>query len=66
MVTARLFRDDALFDEVAQAAVAANMFLIGNGKRIVVSPIVPPGWFKIAVKIKSPARAALQVAPCAA
>ena len=36
----------------AGQAAAAGMHLICNGKRIVISPIVPPGWFKVAVKIK--------------
>lgn len=66
MIAAQLFHADALFDEVAQAAAAAGMFLIGNGQRIVVSPVVPSGWFKIAVKVKCRHRATLEAIPCAA
>lgn len=68
-MTARLFTltdDGALFDDAAKAAKAANMLLIGNGRKIVISPICPPGWFKIAVKIKTPNTAHLEPLPCAA
>lgn len=59
MIAAQFFPADALLDDCAQAAQARGMHLIGNGRRIVVSPIVPPGWFKIAVKIKCPNTASL-------
>lgn len=52
MIAAHLFPADALLDDVAKAAAARGMHLIGNGQRIVASPIVPPGWWKIAVKTK--------------
>jgi hypothetical protein len=32
---------------------------IGDGKRIVISPIIPPGWFKIGVKVIDRQRALL-------
>lgn len=65
-ITALIFHDEALLDEVAQAAKARGMHIIGNGKRIVVSPIVPPGWFKITVKIKTRTESRLEAIPCAA
>lgn len=52
-----VFPADAFLDDLAKAAAERGMHLIGNGKRIVVSPIVPPGWWKIAVKIKPVAAA---------
>lgn len=66
MITAIIFSDDALLDEVAQAAKARGMHIISNGQRTVVSPIVPAGWTKIAVKVKSVSSAQLEAIPCAA
>ena len=34
--------------EIMQAAQARGMHLIHNGREIVVSPIVPPGWWRVA------------------
>ena len=36
----------------AQEAAAAGLHLICNGRRSAISPVIPPGWFKIAVKLK--------------
>ncbi len=66
MITALIFSEDALLDEVAQAAKARGMHIISNGQRTVVSPIVPAGWTKIAGKGKSPTSAQLEDIPCAA
>lgn len=63
---AQIFPEDALVDEVAKAAQAAGMHIITDGRKVVVSPIVPPGFYKLAVKIKTPSRAALEAMPCAA
>lgn len=65
---AAIYPEDMLFDDIARAAQAAGMYLISNGHKVVVSPIVPPGFVKIAVKIKvrSPQRATLEAMPCAA
>ena len=60
------FTDDTTVDELAQVAKASGMHLISNGFKVVVSPIVPPGFFKIAVKIKHRHRAVLEAMPCAA
>lgn len=38
--------------EAYRAARAANMFLIGNGFDVKVSPIVPPGWREIPIRVK--------------
>jgi len=38
---------------VMQAAQARGMHLIHNGREIVVSPVVPPGWSRVAaVKVE--------------
>lgn len=60
MLTAQLFADDALLSEVADAAAARGWHVITNGQRMVVSPIVPPGYTKVAVKTKP------EALPCAA
>lgn len=44
--------------EVVRAAQAAGMHLIHNGRDIKVSPIIPPGWREVIVKIKQPQRRA--------
>lgn len=71
MTTAQIipFGDETLLEDVAtiaQAAKARGMYLISDGNKVVVSPIVPPGFYKIAIKIKDAARAALEPMPCAA
>lgn len=66
MITAQIIPADALYDDVIQAAIRANMFVISNGKRTVISPIVPPGWVKLAVKAIDRHRAILEAPKCAA
>lgn len=66
MISAQIFHEDALVDECAQAAKARGMHLISDGKKVVVSPIIPPGFFKVAVKIKCPTTASLTPTQCAA
>jgi len=66
MTAAAIFPEDILLDDVAKAAQAAGMHLISDGRKVVVSPIVPPGFYKVAVKVKNANRAALEVLPCAA
>lgn len=44
--------------EVVRAAKAAGMHLIHDGREIKVSPIIPPGWREVIVKIKAPQRRA--------
>lgn len=58
--------DATTLDECIEAARAANMHLISNGFKVVVSPIVPPGFWKVAVKVKTSTYATLEPTPCAA
>lgn len=51
------FREPTLI-EVVRAAQAAGMHLIHDGREIKVSPIIPPGWREVVVKIKEPQRRA--------
>ena len=68
MIAARILpiTADTTVDELARVARAANMQLISDGIRVLVSPIVPAGFIKVAVKIKCPQRAHLEATPCAA
>lgn len=34
--------------EIIEQAQARGMHLIHNGREIVISPVVPPGWWRIA------------------
>lgn len=38
--------------EAYRAARSAGMYLIGNGFDVKVSPIIPPGWREIPIKVK--------------
>ena len=40
--------------DVVRAAREADLHLIHNGREIRVSPIVPPGWREVIVKVKRP------------
>ena len=68
MITAHLIRitADTTVDELAHAAKAAHMHLISDGVRVLVSPIVPAGFIKVAVKVKTARRAHLEATQCAA
>lgn len=63
---ATIYPEDILVDDIARAAQAAGMHIITDGRKVVVSPIVPPGFYKLAVKIKTPSSASLEAMPCAA
>lgn len=39
--------DNMLLDDALALAKKAGMFLISNGRRAVVSPVIPQGWAKI-------------------
>lgn len=41
--------------EAYRVAKAADMYLIGNGFDIKVSPIIPPGWREIPLRVKTAA-----------
>lgn len=57
--------DDAFMLEVERAAVERGMHIITDGCRVVVSPIVPPGWHRMGITHKSPPLAP-EVPRCAA
>ena len=48
---------DAQVFEIAKQANAQHLRIITDGARTVLSPIVPPGWYELAVKIKQQAAA---------
>lgn len=54
----QMIPEDRQLLEVAQRAQAAGMHLIHNGRRLVVSPTIPPGWWRVAIGIKPPREAA--------
>lgn len=71
MITAQIIpiTDDTLLADVADIASKAQargMCLISNGAKVVVSPICPPGFFKLAVKVRNRSTATLEALPCAA
>lgn len=66
MLTTQIPAADALLDEVVTAAKAAGMHIIGNGRRIVISPVIPAGWIKLGVKVVNRQQAKLEALPCAA
>lgn len=57
--------EDMLLEDAVALAESRRMYLITNGTRAVISPLVPAGWQRIAVRIKTPTRAALEVQTCA-
>ena len=61
MISAQILNitEEALFDDLLQQARERGMHLISDGQRTLISPIVPPGFIKIAVKIKTPTHASL-------
>lgn len=42
-----------LYDVAAQAR-ASHLNLITDGKDVVISPTIPPGWHKLGVRVKEP------------
>lgn len=65
-LAAAILPDDLTVLEAAEIARAHNLHLITDGRRVVVSPIVPPGWHRLAVRIKTASPPELEVLPCAA
>lgn len=53
-ITAVIIPDTATVMEAAQQAAARRLHLLTDGRRVVLSPIVMPGWHRLAVKIKPP------------
>lgn len=52
MIAAIIPSPDALMTEVVSAALENNMHIITDGFRVVVSPIVPPGWHRMGVTVR--------------
>lgn len=68
MLTAIFLPDDALLAECIEAANNAGMFLITDGRRALIAPVVPKGWqrIKITAKVRTADYATVQAVPCAA
>lgn len=64
--TAQFLPDDALLDECVHAAQEAGMYLISDGRRVLVSPVVPPGFRQVKITVKDRTRAHVEPIPCAA
>ena len=47
MIAAVIVPDSATLAEVARQAAAAHLHIITNGRRTVLSPVVPAGWAKV-------------------
>lgn len=62
-MTIAIPEDTDLLDAARQAS-AAGLHLICNGRRTVLSPIVPPGWAKVTAQ--HPIHTASEHSPCAA
>ena len=52
-ISAVIIPDNATVLEAAKLAVASHLHLITDGRRVLLSPIVMPGWHRMAVKVKS-------------
>lgn len=53
----QIIPDTTTVIEASQLAAAAHLHLITNGKRTVLSPVIPKGWTKISVSFPSTSRA---------
>lgn len=51
--------DEATLLDVAELAGAEHLHIITNGKRTVLSPVIPKGWNRLIVKIRTPTHAHL-------
>lgn len=60
MPIAYLIPDEALLCDVAEQATARHLHIISNGRRTVLSPVIPTGWHRLVVKIRTPKRARLE------
>lgn len=54
-----LIPDEATLIEAAEQAAAGHLMVLTNGARTVLSPVWIEGWARVAIKIKTPTRAAL-------
>lgn len=65
----QIIPEDITVLDAAHQAASAGLKLICNGRESRISPDVPPGWFRLAVKIKpAPSAPATHTGslPCAA
>lgn len=65
MVAAVIIPSDTEVVEAARLAAAAHLHLITDGRRTCLSPIVPPGWFRLAVHLRPSAPEATPWPACA-
>ena len=49
--------DEATLLDVAEQACAEHLHIISNGKRVALAPVVPDGWHRLVVKIRTPTEA---------
>lgn len=47
--------ENMLLDDAIALAKKADMFLISNGRRAVISPVIPMGWTNIVMRGHIPA-----------
>lgn len=55
MVLARILPPDTPVIVAASFAAEEGLHLITDGRRSVLSPVVPPGWFRVGVRVRQPA-----------
>lgn len=63
MIAAQILPEDALLDECIQAANERGFYLVSDGRRVLVSPVIPAGFRQIKITAKDHAP---EVLPCAA
>lgn len=68
MIAALFLPDDATLEDCLLAAEERGMVLISDGRRALVSPVVPAGYFRIRAKarVRSQDYATVEVQRCAA
>lgn len=52
--------DEATLLDVAEQAEAQHLHIISNGKRTALSTIVPDGWHRLVVKVRTPTTARIE------
>ncbi|MBS1188934.1 MAG: hypothetical protein H6R10_726 [Rhodocyclaceae bacterium] len=64
MITTHIPDDMTLVAAAARAA-SSGFFLVTDGRRTLISPVVPPGFHRIVVRNR-PAELPQEITPCAA
>jgi hypothetical protein len=54
-ITAIRVPEESELLEVAKQAAVSGMYLISDGHRTVISPVLLPGWYRLGVTIKEAA-----------